>query len=262
MSWERTRSQPCIGRPRISIGRAFVVATSSSDMAGSTRTITPPCPLAATAMLPPIRKASPPNICFSVSSCSPATSSRIRSASASSYAMVAIVHKAGYRPIATTRPMIVATCPPRPKGDHAMADKPPIDLYIAAYSDPDAARADWDGLKQLARDRVITVDAMVLVRRDADGKIDVEDNGHEVAVVGGGIGAGAGALLDHHLKSEIKADVEDSLPPNSSGIVAVFEERWVTEIEKQLRNAAKVEKHQVDADSVESVKAEAAKSGS
>src|SRR6476661_8171563 len=270
MSSERTRSQPCIGRPRISIGRAFVVATSSSDMAGSTRTITPPCPLAATAMLPPIRKASPPNICFSVSSCSPATSSRIRSASASSYAMVAIVHKAGYRPIATTRPMIVATCPPRPKGDHAMADKPPIDLYIAAYSDPDAARADWDGLKQLARDRVITVDAMVLVRRDADGKIDVEDNGHEVgvgatlgvvggaiiglifppsllasAVVGGGIGAGAGAL-----------------PPNSSGIVAVFEERWVTEIEKQLRNAAKVEKHQVDADSVESVKAEAAKSGS
>jgi len=82
------------------------------------------------------------------------------------------------------------------------------------------------------------------------------------AVVGGGIGAGAGALLDHHLKSEIKADVEDSLPPNSSGIVAVFEERWVTEIEKQLRNAEKVAKHQVDADSVESVKAEAAKSSS
>ena len=167
-----------------------------------------------------------------------------------------------------------------------MADKPPVDLYIAAYSDHDAAQADWDGLQQLARDRVITVDAMVLVQRDAEGKIDVKDNGHEVgvgatlgvvggaiiglifppsllasAVVGGGIGAGAGALLDHHLKSEIKADVEDSLPPNSSGIVAVFEERWVTEIEKQLRNAEKVSKHQVDADSVESVKAEAATSG-
>src|SRR5690349_23010081 len=96
--------------------------------------------------------------------------------------MVAIVHKVGYRPIARTRPMIVATCRPRPKGDHTMADKPPIDLYIAAYSDPDAARADWDGLKQLARERVIAVDAMVLVRRDADGKIDVEDNGHEVGV--------------------------------------------------------------------------------
>jgi hypothetical protein len=41
----------------------------------------------------------------------------------------------------------------------------------------------------------------------------------------------------------------------------VFEERWVSEVEKQLRNAEKVAKHQVDADSVESVKAEAAKSG-
>jgi len=73
---------------------------------------------------------------------------------------------------------------------------------------------------------------------------------------------GRGATLSETaLKSEIKADVGDSLPSNSSGIVAVFEERWVTEVEKQLRNAEKVAKHQVDADSVESVKTEAAKSG-
>lgn len=37
-----TRSQPRIGRPRISIGRAFVAATSGSDSAGSTRTSNPP----------------------------------------------------------------------------------------------------------------------------------------------------------------------------------------------------------------------------
>jgi len=71
----------------------------------------------------------------------------------------------------------------------------------------------------------------VLVRRDAEGKVHVKDNLHEVgivtgvrviggaliglifppsilaaAVVGGGIGAGAGGLLDHHRKSEIKHD--------------------------------------------------------
>jgi hypothetical protein len=27
----------------------------------------------------------------------------------------------------------------------------PVDLYIAAYGDPDAARGDWDAIKQLAR---------------------------------------------------------------------------------------------------------------
>jgi hypothetical protein len=41
-SSEATRSQPCISRPRISIGRALVVATILSDRAGSTRTKAPP----------------------------------------------------------------------------------------------------------------------------------------------------------------------------------------------------------------------------
>jgi len=44
---------------------ALVLATSASDSSGSQRTITPPSPLAAIAMFPPTRKASPPNIFFS-----------------------------------------------------------------------------------------------------------------------------------------------------------------------------------------------------
>jgi len=51
----------------------------------------------------------------------------------------------------------------------------PVDLYIAAYSDPDTAQEDWDGIKQLARDKVIAVDGLLLVGRDADGKIEVKD---------------------------------------------------------------------------------------
>jgi hypothetical protein len=54
-----TRCHPCTCRPRISMRRAFVVATTASECAGSTRTKTPPWPLAATAMLPPMRNASP-----------------------------------------------------------------------------------------------------------------------------------------------------------------------------------------------------------
>ena len=38
----------------------------------------------------------------------------------------------------------------------------PVDLYIAAYDDPDAARGDWDAIKQLAHDDVIKVDGLVL----------------------------------------------------------------------------------------------------
>ena len=158
----------------------------------------------------------------------------------------------------------------------------PVDLYIAAYSDPSAAQEDWDDIKQLARDDVITVDGLVLVSRDADGKIDVKDNANDVgrgaaigavggaviglifppaflasALVGGGIGAGAGAIRDRREKKEIKADVEDVLPPNSSGIVALFEERWVGDVDKALSQADNVSKHEVDSESAEDVKATA-----
>ena len=37
------------------------------------------------------------------------------------------------------------------------------------------------------------------------------------------------------------------LPPGSSGIVALFEERWVDEVEKALTKADTVTKHEVDA---------------
>ena len=133
---------------------------------------------------------------------------------------------------------------------------------------------------------MITLDGLVLVSRDADGKIDVKDNAHDVgrgaavgavggaivglifppaflasAAVGAGIGAGGGALLDHEQKNEIKADVEEVLPPGSSGIVALFEERWVDDVEKALGNADQASKHEVDSDSAEEVKATATSGG-
>ena len=58
----------------------------------------------------------------------------------------------------------------------------PVFLYIAAYADPDAAQADWDDIKEMAKDKTITVDGLVLVSRDTDGKIDEKDNVHTVGV--------------------------------------------------------------------------------
>src|SRR5262245_17511643 len=71
----------------MTISSASVVSTRRSDSAGSTRTRIPPWPLAATAMLPFIRNARPPNIFCSVTPLSPETRSRMRAASSSSYAI-------------------------------------------------------------------------------------------------------------------------------------------------------------------------------
>ena len=158
----------------------------------------------------------------------------------------------------------------------------PVALYVAAYDDPDAAQADWDAIKELARDEVIAVDGLVLVSRDLDGKIDVKDNAHSVGVgaflgaaggllvglifppaflasgvVGAGIGAGVGGLRSHHDKNEIRDEVSDDLPPGSSRIVALFEPGPESEIEKALSNADNVSKHEVDAASVDEAKSAA-----
>ena len=159
----------------------------------------------------------------------------------------------------------------------------PVFLYIAAYSDPDAAQVDWDTMKALAKEKVIAVDGLVLVSRDADGKIHEKDNAHIVGVgatigavggllvglifppsllisgvVGAGIGAGAGGLVSHAEKKEIKDAVAEDLPPGSSGIVVLFEPRWEADVEKALPKATNVSKHEVDKQSVEQAKAEAA----
>ena len=166
----------------------------------------------------------------------------------------------------------------------ASATDAPVDLYIAAYADPNAARGDWDTIKELAKDDTIKVDGLILVSRTDDGKIKVDDDFHETrkgavwgavggavvgiifppallasAAVGAGIGAGTGALVSHGRKEEIKADVDDTLPLNSSGIVAIFEERWEDDIDKALSNASNVTKEKVDSDSADQVKTAASK---
>ena len=155
----------------------------------------------------------------------------------------------------------------------------PVDLYIAAYGDPDAARGDWDAIKQLATDDAIKVDGLILVSRRSDGKIHVDDDFHTArkgagwgavggavvglifppallgsALVGAGIGGGIGGLVSHAEKKAITADIEDTMPLNSSAIVAMFEDQWAKAIDSALPNASNVTKEQVDSDSAAQVK--------
>ena len=160
----------------------------------------------------------------------------------------------------------------------------PVDLYIAAYGEAGGAQEDFDALKELVKDGVIFMDVAVLVSRDEEGKLTVKENAHEVAkggvvgalggfilgvifpagviaatVVGGAAGAGIGGLTSHHREHEIKKEIEDVLPPNSSGIIAIFDEVWVEHVEKALAKAEKVDKEKIDKESVEKAKEAASK---
>ena len=140
----------------------------------------------------------------------------------------------------------------------------PLDLYIAGYSDPGAAKADFDALKKAQRQGIVFVDGMVLVSRDDDGKLHVKESGdHDVfkgatigvagglvlglfappllgaMVVGGVIGGVIGKAAKHHDEKGIAKDVDEAVPPGTSGIIAVFEEIWVDEVERELARAEK-----------------------
>jgi len=160
----------------------------------------------------------------------------------------------------------------------ALGTDVPVDLYIAAYSDPDGAQEDWENVKDLAKEKAITVEVLLLVSRDAGGKIREKDNAYTIGVgtalgTAGDLliglifppalvpsnGAGVGGLVSHHDKKELKAEVANDLPVGSSGIVALLDEHWVAAVERALSKADNVSKHEVDRSSLEQARAGAPK---
>jgi arylsulfatase len=165
-----------------------------------------------------------------------------------------------------------------------MGKDDPVALYIAAYDDPDSAKADYEALKALMKDGVIFLDVAALVARDDDGKLHVKENAHEVAggtmigaaagllvglifppgiiaagVVGGAVGAGIGKLVKMDRESKIEKDIEDVLPAGTSGIIAMFDITWKPKVDEALSNAAKIDKEDVSPESAQELKDAAAK---
>ena len=163
-------------------------------------------------------------------------------------------------------------------------DENPVALYIAAYNDENAAQGDYDALKALVKAGAIFVDVAVLVSRDGEGKLYVKENAHEVAggtmvgaaaglliglifppaflasgVVGGAVGASVGKLVKMDRTSDIKKEVEDVLPPGSSGIIAMFDITWKPKVDEALKNASKIDEEEVSPESAAKLKEEAAK---
>src|ERR1043165_96699 len=67
-----------------------------------------------------------------------------------------------------------------------------LDVLIAAYLIPDLAEQDFGALVKLAEEGTISTEGIVLVTKDADGEVHVEETGDHAGrkglVAGGGVG--------------------------------------------------------------------------
>jgi uncharacterized membrane protein len=152
-------------------------------------------------------------------------------------------------------------------------------LYVASYPDAETASDDWESLKDLASSGEIKTRGAVVINRSADGDIDVKEHGETATAAGAGIGAvaglvvglfappllltgilgaaiggGVGALVKHHQEKKIGVDVEEYLPPGSSAIVAIVEDKYLDRVESTLAKSSKKISKAIDSDDLDKVR--------
>ncbi len=156
----------------------------------------------------------------------------------------------------------------------------PIELTVAAFSTPEAAGRAMDELNLARREGLIGIEDMAIIVKDANGKTRITNSKHRTArgfltggviggvvallagpvgwgaaLGGGALGALAGRIRNHPIKTALN-NIGESLIPNSSAIVAVIEHTWVADIERGLAaKGARIVHETLQADITEQLEA-------
>ena len=167
----------------------------------------------------------------------------------------------------------------RSKGENAVSDNPMF-LYAGEYESVDDAKADLEVLKELHREHVVgTYDAAVITKTD-DGKVKIVDKiekptqhggwaGMAVGaamglifppsiLVGGLLGAGAGALIGHLRSGMSNSDLKEvgeMLEESEAALIVVGEATIEQAVDDATKRAKKQMKKEVRADAKELEKA-------
>jgi uncharacterized membrane protein len=151
----------------------------------------------------------------------------------------------------------------------------PVQILIAAFRDETGASAALEQLKAAKKEKLIAIKDAAILRKDASGKLHVNEvgdmTGTRGAVTGGvvgaalgiltggatlaitGIGALAGGLAaklrDSGFNDKNLRELGEGLKPSSSAIIAEIEHTWVADLEEEFRKAgAQVMREAIAAD--------------
>jgi uncharacterized membrane protein len=154
------------------------------------------------------------------------------------------------------------------------------DVLIAAYLIEDLAKRDFDAVVKLAEDKEVSLEGIVLVQKDSDGEVHVTETGDHLgrkgAKAGGGVGlvvglfappllaatavgAAAGAVTGkfakHRLESGIGEKMDAALPPDSAGVIAIYDSDDAAAVDAALANAVKKSVSHIDGTKAKELKA-------
>jgi uncharacterized membrane protein len=157
-----------------------------------------------------------------------------------------------------------------------------VQIFVAAYGSEQGAGAALEDFKAAKRAGAIDlIDAAVIVHT-AEGKVKFEETADPSgrkwakrgaiaggvvglifppsiiasAIVGGGAGGIWGKIRDKGFKDEDLKEIGDSLPPGSSAIIAVAEDRVIEQLERGLGGYERIARHAVSAEGAAVIAAE------
>jgi len=156
-------------------------------------------------------------------------------------------------------------------------------LLIADFPDTASAREAYDALKEVEDGRHVEIEGVIVVKRDPDGRIEVQKatdhatrRGLTWGVVGGAVlglifppsilgsaallgaaGAAAGKIGQLHHRRELADELEAAIQPGHSGIVALVSDPAVVELRRALRTADSIVQTAIDDVVAKDVKAAA-----
>jgi uncharacterized membrane protein len=157
-----------------------------------------------------------------------------------------------------------------------------VEVFVATYRSESGAAEAVKDFKAAQRDGAIDlIDAAVIVHT-ADGKVKFDETADPSgkkwakrgaiaggvvglifppsiivsAAVGGGAGGLWGKVRDKGFKDEDLKEIGNSLPPGSSAIIAVAEDRMLEQLERSLAGYDRIAKHAVSAEASAAIVAE------
>ncbi|MBM7506123.1 DUF1269 domain-containing protein [Agromyces aurantiacus] len=158
-------------------------------------------------------------------------------------------------------------------------------LYVATYDDAASAADDYRRL-EAAKEVDLEVVSSVVVHRDDDGKVTVDERGTgqvksgaligggaglvlglfappllAATAIGAGVGAVAGKLAERHDEKKMGVELEASLPRGSSAIVAVIDDRYLDRIDAALEKAQRKIDKAIDREDYEALEKAIAEGG-